>query len=73
MASFDFDRKIAAVKRTCWCEWQILDLGVQVFFVLVTFGVEVLFEVTLIIEQANTNEWYTQIAGALDVITRQDP
>ena len=37
-------------------EWQILDLGVEILFILVPVGVEMLLEVTLVIEQANTNE-----------------
>ena len=50
---------------------QVLDLGVQVFFLLIALLVEVLLEITLIVEQSAGDQRNAQGTGTLDVVAGQ--
>ena len=47
---------------------QLVDVGVEVLFVLPAVVVEALAEVALVVEQADADERDAQVAGALDVV-----
>ena len=48
----------------------VLDLGVEIFLVLITVDVQVLFEVTLVVIEADSNQWHTQAAESAEVVRR---
>ena len=47
---------------------QVLDLRVEVFFLLIALRIEVLLEITLVVEQTASDQRHAQRAGALDMV-----
>ena len=50
---------------------QVLDLRVEVLFLLPAVDVEVLLEIALVVEQPDGHQRHAQAAGALDVVARE--
>ncbi len=46
----------------------VLDLGVEIFLVLIAVDVEVLLEIALVVEQTDRHQRHAQAAGALDMV-----
>ena len=51
---------------------QLVDIGFEIFLLLPTIAVQQLAEVTLAVEQANTNQRDTEIGSAFDVVSREN-
>ena len=69
----DLDGDLIAVLVERRFQGDILDLRVDVLFLLPPLGVEILTEITLIVEQADRHQRNPQAAGAFDVVAGQNP
>src|SRR5688572_22870496 len=69
---FDLDHHGLAVGANRGLHRRLIDVCFQVVFLLPAARAEVLAEISLAIEKADTDEWYPQIGCALDVISRKD-
>ena len=71
VAGLDLQRDRLAVRPHGRLERQLGDIHLRVFLLLPAGGVEPLTEVALAIEQSDTDERYSQVRGALDVVAGQ--
>ena len=53
------------------CMGQLIDVGLEILFVLPALLVEALQEIALVVEQADADERNAEIGGALDVVARE--
>ena len=70
-AGVDADGDRLAVGAQGRLHRQVLDLGVEILFVLPAVDVEMLLEIALVVEQPDGHQRHAQPAGALDVVARE--
>ena len=70
-AGVDADGDRLAVGAQGRLHRQVLDLGVEILFVLPAVDIEMLLEIALVVEQSDGHQRHAQPAGALDVVARE--
>ena len=70
-AGVDLHGHVLAVRIAGRLHRHVFDFGVEIFFALIAFGVEMLLEIALVVEQPDGDQRNAQSAGAFDVIARQ--
>ena len=71
-AGVDFDHDGLAVEPDGGLHGELVDVGLEVLFLLPALFVEVLQEVALAVEEADADEGNVEIGGALDVVAGED-
>ena len=70
-AGFDLNRDRLAVRSDGGFHRQLVDIGLDIFFLLPAGAIEPLAEISLAVEQADADQRNAQIGRALDVIAGQ--
>ena len=71
-AGGDLHRHVLAGRIAGGLHRHVFDFRVEIFFALIAFGVEMLLEIALVVEQPDGHQRDTQSAGAFDVVAGKD-